>query len=89
MGSTLAKVVGVYAMSVAGAALSVLIETAYNRFRREPQRPPPPPPEDMKISQVLMISEAVNKLGMDVVKHYNYAICGPRGTGKNIRNDRC
>jgi len=69
------------AAPVVSSLLSVIYQ-AWKIYREKPERPPPPPPDHFNISQDDLIRDARTKLRMDVVNHYNYAVCGPRGTGK-------
>jgi hypothetical protein len=84
-------------MAVVGALAAVFYffwgdsSEDWERFKEEPKRPPPPPPprDDENISQDDLIRKARGELRMDVIKNYNFALCGPRGTGKNVRIEQC
>ncbi len=88
MGQVGFGIAAVYVTTVAVGALKLAIDTAIETFKKKPTRPRAPP-ENTNISQDDLKSEAQNKLKLDVSNHYNYALCGPRGTGKDVRIDRC
>ncbi len=71
--------------TLAATWLAYLFEKAKEMFKEKPKRPPPPPPDDFNISQDDLIREAQETLGTDVINNYNYAVCGPHGTGKDVR----
>lgn len=50
---------------------------------------PPMPPDSFNISQDDLIRNAQVKLNMDARNNYNCALCGPRGTGRDIRIGGC
>ncbi|CAF1562946.1 unnamed protein product, partial [Didymodactylos carnosus] len=53
----------------------------YAHFNKPPPNPPPPPSPE--VTEEIMIRSAQEKLGMDIVNHYNIAICGGSGSGKS------
>lgn len=89
MGQVLTIGAGIYVTTAAAGGVFLVIDEAVKMFKKKPERPPPSPPENMNISQEAMIDNAVNKLGMYVRNNYNYAVCGPRGTGNDSRIDGC
>jgi hypothetical protein len=64
---------------VAGVAISFTANKVYEYFNRSPPNPPPPPSPE--VTRQIMIRNAQDKLGMDIVNHYNIGICGGSGAG--------
>jgi hypothetical protein len=81
--------VAVTAVAAATDAVLTLFDKWKERFKEKPERAPPPPPREFNISQEDLIRNARDKLKMDVINNYNFALCGPRGTGKDVRVDGC
>jgi hypothetical protein len=81
--------VTVTAATAATHAVLSLYNKRKERFKEKPERPPPPPPREFNISQDDVIRNARDKLKMDVINNYNFALCGPRDTGKDVRVDGC
>jgi hypothetical protein len=78
---------GAFAGTILG--VSYVIDKAREIFEKKPERPLPPPPDSFNISQDDSIRNTQVKLNMDARNDYNYALCGPRGTGRDIRIGGC
>lgn len=88
--AAITRAVATVGVTLGVSALALLIETVKEKFRKKPERPPPPPPPDnFNISQDDLIRDAQIRLKMDVLNNYNYALCGPRGTGKVAKIAAC
>ncbi|CAF1030882.1 unnamed protein product [Rotaria sordida] len=67
--------------AIIGGTVTFAATKIIGYFTKPPPSPPPPPSPE--ITQQELIKSAREKLGMEVEKQYNFAVCGCSGTGKS------